>query len=251
MFVSIKATVTESAKAAATDGADRIRAAIREKGEARIILATGASQFDMLKELVKAEGVDWSKCAIFHLDEYIGVSSQHPASFVKYLTERFIEKVPGVAHFEPVNGDAEDIDAELSRLGRAITKAPIDIAFVGIGENGHLAFNDPPADFETTQPYLRVALDQACREQQLGEGWFKTFDDVPKEAISMSVRQIMASKSIICTVPDQRKAEAVKNAVDGPVSNLCPASILQEHPEARLYLDQAAAGQLAQSDVDA
>ena len=231
--------------AAAAAAAEQIKAAIADKGRANIILATGASQFEVLKNLVAAKGIDWSKVVMFHLDEYIGIGSQHPASFRKYLKERFTDRVSGLkaAHF--VDGDTEDPQAECDRLGEIIAAHPIDTALVGIGENGHLAFNDPPADFETEAAYIVVDLDEKCRRQQLNEGWFRTLDDVPAQAISMSIRQIMKCRSIICSAPDERKAEAVKAAVQGQVTNMCPSSILQEHDNCTLYLDEPAASLLS------
>ncbi len=231
--------------AAAGAAAERIKAAIADKGQANIILATGASQFEVLKNLVAAEGIDWSKVVMFHLDEYIGIGKQHPASFRKYLKERFADQVSGLKAVHFVDGDAENPQAECDRLSEIIAAHPIDAALVGIGENGHLAFNDPPADFETEAPYIVVDLDAKCRRQQLGEGWFRALDDVPARAISMSIRQITKSRCIICSVPDERKAEAVKAAVQGQVSNMCPSSILQEHDNCTLYLDEAAASLLA------
>jgi glucosamine-6-phosphate deaminase len=174
---------------------------------------------------------------MFHLDEYIGLPITHPASFRKYLQERFVSKIPSLQAVHLINGEA-NAEQECDRLNKIITQQPIDVALVGIGENGHLAFNDPPADFDTEQPYIIVTLDEQCRKQQLGEGWFNTFEDVPEQAISMSIRQIMKSKHIVCSVPDARKAMAVKNTVEQPVSNRYPASILQMHPACTLYLDQ-------------
>ncbi len=238
-------SVTEMGVAAGVQAAGEIRAVIEAKGQANIILATGASQFEVLKNLVAAEGIDWSKVVMFHLDEYIGIGKQHPASFRKYLKERFADEVSGLKAVHFVDGDAEDPQAECDRLGGIIAGHPIDVALVGIGENGHLAFNDPPADFETEDAYIVVDLDEKCRRQQLGEGWFATLDDVPARAISMSIRQIMKSRCIICSVPDRRKAEAVKDALEGQVSNMCPSSILQEHDNCTLYLDEPAASLLA------
>jgi len=232
---------TEMGKKAAADGAEFIRQAIEGQGSANIILATGASQFEMLAALVK-DKVDWSKVTGFHLDEYIGMPDTHPASFRKYLKERFVEKVP-IEAFHFINGE-NDPKEECKHVGKIIKAHPIDVAFVGIGENGHLAFNDPPADFETDEPYITVTLDEACRRQQLGEGWFKTLDDVPNQAISMSIRQILKSNAIVCTVPDSRKAEAVKKVVEGKVTPNVPASILQQHPQTMLYLDENAAALL-------
>ena len=231
-------------RAAAEHGAQRIREAIHANGAARIIVATGASQFEMLAHLAGMSDLRWDKVTIFHLDEYIGLPITHGASFRKYLWERFVSKLPlPVAAFHAIDGEG-DAAAECRRLGAFISAGPIDVAFVGIGENGHLAFNDPPADFETDQPYIVVDLDDACRRQQLGEGWFPTFNDVPKQAISMSIRQIMKSRCIVASVPDQRKAEAVRNSVKGPVSPQVPASILQRHLDCTLYLDPASASLL-------
>jgi glucosamine-6-phosphate deaminase len=241
MKISIFKTKEEMGREAAAEGTAFIRKAIEQRGSANIILATGASQFEMLTALVK-KNVDWSKVTGFHLDEYIGLPETHPASFRKYLKERFVEKVP-IRAFHFINGENEPA-MECQRVGKIIRQHPIDVAFVGIGENGHLAFTDPPADFETDEPYIVVTLDEACRRQQLDEGWFKTLDEVPDQAISMSIRQILKSKSIICTVPDLRKAEAVKKVVEGKVTPDVPASILQQHPQAMLYLDEKSAALL-------
>ncbi|MFT6178267.1 MAG: glucosamine-6-phosphate deaminase [Akkermansiaceae bacterium] len=238
-------TKEEMGDAAAEAGAEKMRKALQERGEVNIIVATGASQFEVLEALTRESGIDWAKVTVFHLDEYVGLSIGHPASFRKYLKERFEDCLPGpVRAFHYINGE-EDAGAECARVGELISEAPIDVAFVGIGENGHLAFNDPPADFETESPYLVVDLDEDCRKQQFGEGWFPSLDAVPEKAISMSVRQIMKSGSIICTVPDERKAEAVRNAMEGKVSPEVPASILQEHGDCCLYLDSPAASLLS------
>jgi len=234
--------------AAAARAVELLNGAIAARGEANLILATGMSQFEMLADLVQAD-VDWSRVTVFHLDEYLGLPVSHPASFRKYLVERFEEKVTGLRAFHYVDGEAADAGAECDRLGDLIAAHPIDVACVGIGENGHLAFNDPPADFATEAAYLVVDLDEACRRQQLGEGWFPTLDDVPAQAISMSIRQIMKAKAIVCTVPDARKAQAVKGAVEGPVTNLVPSSILQEHPCCDMYLDEPAASLISLGPV--
>jgi glucosamine-6-phosphate deaminase len=226
--------------AAAHKAVADLQAAITARGEANLILATGMSQFEMLESLV-AQDVDWSRVTAFHLDEYIGLPESHPASFRKYLKERFVDQVPGLKQFHFVDGSADDPAAECRRLGDLIRRRTIDVACIGIGENGHLAFNDPPADFETEEPYTVVNLDEACRRQQLGEGWFPSLEAVPERAISMSIRQIMKSQAIICTVPDERKAEAVQKAVEGPVTPDLPSSILQRHPRCDLYLDAASA----------
>lgn len=241
----IYATKDEMGAAAANTAAEAIKHAIREKGQANIILATGESQFQMLEHLVASKGVDWFKVVMFHLDEYIGIGPDHPASFVRYLRERFVEKVKPLRGMYFVKGNAPDPAQECQRLALLIEAHPIDVACVGIGENGHLAFNDPPADFETNDPYLVVQLDERCRRQQLGEGWFSTLEDVPKQAISMSVRQIMKSGRMVVTVPDDRKAEAVKNALEGPVTPDCPASILQQHENCSIFLDEPAASMLS------
>jgi glucosamine-6-phosphate deaminase len=238
MEIIISETKQELGKLAAQKGAELIRDTIQKSGKANIIVATGASQFEMLGELVK-EDIDWSVVTGFHLDEYIGIGISHPASFRKYLKERFVDLVP-IKAFHYVDGSNDSV-AECKRLGEIIRQHAIDVAFVGIGENGHLAFNDPPADFETENPYLVVNLDDDCRRQQLGEGWFPTFDDVPKQAISMSIKQIMKSKHIICSVPDERKAVAVKNTLESEVSPLVPASVMQLHPSTWLFLDKSSA----------
>lgn len=243
MEVIIAEDAAEMGRTAADDGAALIRSAIENRGSANIIVATGASQFEVFAALAQMDGIDWSKVNGFHLDEYIGLPLSHPASFRGYLKERFVDKVP-LAAFHYVDGEAADAQAECQRLGAAIAKHPIDVAFVGIGENGHLAFNDPPADFDTKQAYIVVTLDGDCRKQQHGEGWFKTFDEVPEQAISMSIRQILLARTIICSVPDERKAEAVAGAIEGPVTPQVPASILQQHPRTTLYLDAAAASRL-------
>jgi glucosamine-6-phosphate deaminase len=234
------------AQRAASDGARSLRSVLRERGSANIIVATGASQLEMLAALVAEEDIAWNRVTAFHLDEYVGLPITHPASFRRYLWERFHRLLPlPLKAFHYVDGEADPY-AECKRLGAIIREHPIDVAFVGIGENGHLAFNDPPANFSTDEPYLVVNLDDACRRQQLGEGWFPIFHDVPKRAISMSCRQIVKSKHIVCTVPDRRKAEAVKGAVEGPITPMVPASILQEHPKMSLYLDPESASLVKQ-----
>ncbi|CAA9531929.1 MAG: Glucosamine-6-phosphate deaminase [uncultured Segetibacter sp.] len=243
MQINISANPEELGKAAGASAAELIRKSLREDGNANIILATGTSQFETLNQLISEPGIDWSKVVMFHLDEYIGLSITHPASFRKYLQERFIAKVPALKAAYLINGETGPKE-ECDRLGQLISKFPIDVALVGIGENGHLAFNDPPADFETEEPYIIVKLDEPCRKQQMGEGWFDSVDEVPGQAISMSVKQIMKSKHIICSVPDERKATAVKNTLEQKVSDLYPASILQRHPDCTLYLDKASAAQL-------
>ena len=229
---------------AAKDGAAAIRKAIAQKGSARIIVATGASQFEVLESLIAQPDIAWDKVTAFHLDEYVGIPITHGASFRSYLWKRFVSLLPlPLVSFTYLNGE-DDPQAECKRAGALLSIAPIDVAFVGIGENGHLAFNDPPADFDTQEPYLVVNLDEDCRKQQLGEGWFPTLNDVPKQAISMSVQQILKSHTIICTVPDERKAAAVRHTIQGPVTPQVPASIMQQHSDTTLYLDQLAASKI-------
>ena len=236
-------TKLETSRAAADAASIILRETIDTNGHAHFIVATGASQFDFLGALTDDKIIDWHKTTMFHLDEYIGISDTHPASCRKYLKERLVDIVqPGTVHF--LNGEVDDPQAECDRLNQIISQRQIDVAFVGIGENGHLAFNDPPADFEIEDPYIVVELDEACRSQQVGEGWFNGLDDVPTHAISMSIRQIMKAKTIICTVPDERKAEAVKNCLHGEITPMHPASILQEHPDCTVYLDVGSAALL-------
>jgi glucosamine-6-phosphate deaminase len=220
-------TKEQMGAAAAAQATEAIKNAIESKGEASIILATGTSQFETL------------------LDEYIGLTADHPASFRKFLKERFVDNVPDLKAVHFVNGDAANPEKECQRLGGIIATHPIDVALIGIGENGHLAFNDPPADFETEEPYIIVELDERCRAQQLGEGWFATLEQVPRRAISMSIRQIMKSACLIVSVPEKRKAEAVKNALEGQVLPMCPASILQKHKNCKIFLDADAASLLS------
>ncbi|MEE2725369.1 MAG: glucosamine-6-phosphate deaminase [Verrucomicrobiota bacterium] len=228
-------------KEAARIGAQKIRESISRQGEANIIVATGASQFEMLNHLTKENGIDWTKVTGFHLDEYIGIPIDHPASFRLYLWKRFVSKlsVP-IKSFHFIDAEKNPKN-ECIRLVEIINKVQIDVAFIGIGENSHIAFNDPPADFETTDPYIIVNLDKDCQQQQLGEGWFESLDDVPDQAISMSVKQIMKSESIICSVPDERKASAVSRTITGEITPSCPASILQTHHDCSLFLDSESA----------
>ncbi|HZC23116.1 MAG TPA: 6-phosphogluconolactonase, partial [Candidatus Binatia bacterium] len=219
----------------AAKAADSIRDGIRAHGLARIIAATGASQFQFLEALTQLPEIDWHRVELFHLDEYLGVPITHPASFRKYLLDRLINKV-GIVHHHLLDGEQDPARA-IAEVTCEIRKGPIDAAFVGIGENGHLAFNDPPADFETEEAYIVVDLDEACRRQQLGEGWFQCLSDVPRRAISMTVRQILRSKQILCMVPDTRKAEAVAKCLQGEITPHAPASILRTHPETFVYLD--------------
>lgn len=244
MKPEVLSTPAAMGKRAAEIGGDAIRAAIESRGQANIVVATGASQFEVFKGLIARADIDWPRVTGFHLDEYIGLPPSHGASFRKYLKERFVDHVP-LAAFHYVDGNAADPLAECRRLGELIAKHPIDVMFCGIGENGHLAFNDPPADFETPQAYIVVDLDEACRRQQLGEGWFPSLDEIPTQAISMSIQQILKSALIVCSVPDERKAAAVQAAAEGPVTQDVPASILQRHEHCHLLLDEAAASRLS------
>ena len=243
MHIIISENVKKLGALAGKKAGDLIRTAIREKGAADIILATGTSQFETLLQLVNEPDIDWSQVTMFHLDEYLGLPETHPASFRRYLRERFVSKVT-LREFHLINGEAEG-RVECERLNALLRNRTIDVALVGIGENGHLAFNDPPADFQTEDPFIIVELDERCRKQQLGEGWFNALQEVPRQAISMSIGQIMKSKHIICSVPDARKAVAVKNSVEEKISNLYPASILQQHPDCYLFLDVASASKLS------
>jgi glucosamine-6-phosphate deaminase len=230
------------AQAAAAHAAAAIQRAIAARGRARIIVATGASQFEFLEDLTANQAVDWARVTLFHLDEYVGLPIEHPASFRKYILERVIRKA-AIQDYVLLDGEG-DVREVCRTAGEALNATPIDVAFVGIGENGHLAFNDPPADFITGEPYLVVQLDEACRRQQVGEGWFGSVAEVPRSAISMSVRQILKSKEIICVVPDARKAAPVKAALEGPVTPDVPASALREHGRVTMYLDAASAALL-------
>lgn len=236
-------------QAAAVQAARAIRDAIAKRGRARVVAASAASQFEFLEALTEAPGIDWRNVELFHLDEYIGLPMSHPASFCKFLQERLIGKT-GITEHHLLNG--EDDPAEVIRhTNQAISAAPIDIAFVGIGENGHLAFNDPPADFETEEPYIVVSLDEACRQQQVGEGWFKDLAAVPKRAISMSVRQVLKAKEIVAVVPGPKKARAIKACFDGEISPMAPASILRTHANATIYLNRESAALLSPAALSA
>lgn len=244
MNIQISKDRKTSGALAAEFGAQKIRDAIASKGRATIIVASAASQFDMLDTLINAPDIDWSKITGFHLDEYIGLPIAHPASFRGYLWQRFHRRLPlPLKAFHYIDAET-DAQAECARLSRLISEVEVDVCFAGIGENAHLAFNDPPADFETQVPYRIVDLDEACRKQQLGEGWFPTLEAVPTRAISMSIQQILKTRTLVLTVPDERKAKAVQASVEGEVTNTVPASILQQHADAHLYLDEPAASLL-------
>lgn len=244
LTIRLLKTREEMGARAATVGARRIQAALQQKEKAVIVLPTGASQVEVHHHLVRAPNLAWSHVTAFHLDEYVGLAMDHPASFRRYLKERFVDQLPepiGTFHYIDPNDDPA---AECNRLNALIADEAVDVAFVGIGENGHLAFNDPPADFETEAPFLVVSLDEACRRQQVGEGWFDALAEVPRQAISMSIPQIMKAKTVVCSVPDARKANAIRHALEGPVTPDVPASILQNHPDCHVLLDPPAASQL-------
>jgi len=230
-------------QAAAEQAAAAVRRALAERGYARIIAATAASQLEFLDALTKAPGIDWSKVEAFLLDEYIGLPVSHPGSFRKMLLEQLVQKT-GIVNYHLLDGDAADPMDTVQRVGKQLASRPVDIAFLGIGENGHIAFNDPPADFKTEEPYIIVNLDEACRQQQVGEAWFADISQVPKRAISMSARQILKAKEILAVVPGPRKAQAVKACFEGAVSPMTPASILRTHPNATVYLDKNSAALL-------
>jgi glucosamine-6-phosphate deaminase len=242
--VNVKTYVDRAtmSRAAARHAAQVLQELLRSAGAARMIVGTGASQLDFIEALTTTADIDWTRLELFHLDEYVGLPIEHPASFRKYLLDRFIGRT-GIVRYHFLDCEHDPL-AVAERVGRELARAPIDLAFVGIGENGHLAFNDPPADFETDRPYIVVTLDARCRRQQVGEGWFASEDEVPPQALSMSVRQILKSREIICVVPDARKAEAVRDSIGGPVSPAVPASILQTHPNTTVYLDTASSSLL-------
>jgi len=233
--------------AAAQFVAKKLISTINENGTANLILATGASQFSFLEALKHYDGINWSQVTVFHLDEYIGLSDKHPASFRRYLQERILEAVkPGQVHY--INGDFVPIADEIKRYSDLLENKETDLACIGIGENGHIAFNDPPvADFNDPLLIKKVELDQACRMQQVGEGWFKGIEDVPTHALTLTIPAIMKSKTISCVVPDERKAWAVKNTLEGPISTSCPASILRTHSYCHLFLDPLSASQIRDS----
>ncbi len=245
MKTSIHADHLAMGQAAAADAADLLRSAVADRGHATLVVATGTSQLEVLAALASASGIDWGRVAIFHLDEYCGLGPEHPASFRRYLRERFFDLLPvkpAAFHWIAADGDPA---AECRRLAGVVPDGDFDLVLCGIGENGHLAFNDPPADFAAADPYLVVALDEACRRQQVGEGWFPTLAAVPTHAVSMSIPRILAATTIVCSVPDERKARAVRDAVEGAITPAVPASILQRHADCRLHLDRAAASLLS------
>ncbi len=239
--ISVSSTPEELGKKAAAKIAELLRDAIVKKGHARMILSTGQSQFETLATLVN-EDVDWSKVEMFHLDEYVALPESHGASFRKYLKERFVSKVNlKAAYF--VNGEG-DVERNIEELTKELRKDEVDVGVIGIGENGHIAFNDPPADFDTDKAYKVVNLDERCRMQQVGEGWFSTFDDVPKQAITMCPKQIMACRHIVTAVPHRVKAEAIYNTITKPVTSDVPATLMKTHPDWNLFIDSDSASLL-------
>lgn len=247
MVIKIYEDKTSLGRAAAEQAAASLRNAIQESGRARIIAATGASQFEFLDALTTMPAIEWPRVEMFHLDEYVGLPASHPASFRKYLLERLINKT-GITKYHFLDGEG-DVPAVVRRVSAELTAVPIDIAFVGIGENGHLAFNDPPANFQTEEPYIIVDLDEPCRRQQVGEGWFGNLSEVPKRAMSMSARQILKAREILCVVPDARKAQAVKSCLEGEVRPLAPASILRTHPNTTVFLDKLSSALLGPQSI--
>ena len=239
VFINTFQNKQEMGEAAAQMAAKILQEVLQSKNEACFIAATGASQFEFLNALCNHDEINWKKTEMFHLDEYLDLPANHPASFRSYLKKRLVNKVkPGKVFF--IQGDTSDPKYECKRISDLISKRMIDVAFVGIGENGHLAFNDPPADFKTKEPYIVVNLDSTCRIQQFNEGWFKSIEEVPKKAITISINEIMRAKNIICTCPDKRKAVAVRNCLSDKVniSPKYPASILKNHPRVMCYLDK-------------
>lgn len=228
-------------RSAASHIAQILRDVIAEKGHARIVLSTGASQFDTLDALTAEAGIAWECVEMFHLDEYIGLPITHPASFRKYLQERFVDRVAPLAAVHFVDGTEENI----VHLTGELRRAPIDIGLIGIGENGHIAFNDPPADFDSKEAYIVVNLNETCKQQQLGEGWFASMDEVPKQAVSMTAHQIMQCERIVSCVPYAVKADAVEGTLRAKeVTNLIPATLLKTHPDFILYLDRESAANI-------
>lgn len=251
MKINIYDNKKQTSKKAALKAASILNEIIYQKGTATFVIATGVSQLDFIEHLVTEGNVDWSKTRMFHLDEYIGIPETHPASFRKYLQEKFISKVDRIKEANLINGDVADPKKECDRLNQILKNEIVDIAFVGIGENGHLAFNDPLANFEIEDPYIIVNLDDKCRKQQVGEGWFDSIEDVPRQAISMSIKQIMKSKNIICTIPGERKAQAVKDCFGtDKVSPIYPSSILKKHKNCFVFLDFDSAKYLSKISSD-
>lgn len=244
MNVYICQSPAELGRVAGRRAEEILLCSLEKSGSASIILATGTSQLETLRYLTRSDKIKWEKVSIFHLDEYIGIPETHPASFRKYIKDNFLSGVKRVKEIFFITGDAVEPKQECVRLNKIISNYSIDIALVGIGENGHLAFNDPPANFDTDEPFIVVELDERCRQQQVGEGWFNKLEDVPNRAISMSIKQIMKSRYIVVSVPEKRKADACMAAIEGKVTPYCPASILQLHENCYVYLDKDSASML-------
>jgi glucosamine-6-phosphate deaminase len=243
MQVAIYPSEEELGRAAAEDLTQILRAAVAAQGEAAIILATGNSQLAFLRALREFPGVAWERITVLHMDEYLGMSPEHPASFRRYLQEHLVDAVhPGAFH--GITGDTGDVAAELARYAALLEEHRPVACVLGIGENGHLAFNDPPADWTTQDLIHVVSLDEACRGQQVGEGHFATLDDVPRQALSLTIPALLRPPHVLAVVPEARKAPAVRAALLGPVTPLCPASILRTAPHVKLYLDRASASLL-------
>jgi glucosamine-6-phosphate deaminase len=243
--VEVYASKAALGRAAAARGAEIVREAVARRKRARIIVATGNSQLEVSSALVETPDLDWTRVEVFHMDEYLGLPADHPASFRRWVKERVVDVVrPGAAHY--LEGDAPDWEAECRRYTGLLTAAPVDVCFLGIGENGHIAFNDPhEADFNDPHTVKRVALDERCRRQQVGEGHFSGLEAVPQFALTLTCPALMSAQHLVCCVPDLRKAEAVRCALEGPISAACPGSILRTHPQATIYLDPDSASMLA------
>lgn len=245
--VNIYDTAAQAGAAAADVAAVAIRKTVATSGAARLLVATGNSQLVLIDCLVAQSGIAWNAVDILHMDEYVALPATHPSSFRHWIRSRLVDRVsPRSVCY--LNGDASDLDKEIARYSALLTAAPIDVAFVGFGENGHIAFNDPPvADFEDPAIVKRVQLDPLCRQQQFGEGHFPSLDTVPKEALTVTCTGLFRAKQWICCVPDSRKAAAVRCALEGPVTPRCPASLVRKHPNATVFLDHAAAAALTRT----
>ncbi len=243
MIVRIYESGAELAAAAAEAGAEKLRQAIAERGRAVFLVATGGSQIEFIRRLTEIPGIEWERTVMFHLDNYVGLPSSHPGCFHRYLKERLIDRVnPGAAHL--IDGLAADPQAECERYGRLLEPETVDVCFAGIGESGHLAFNDPPADFKTRKSFFVTPVSEVSRRQLAGEGWFESPEECPATGITISIERIMKSRSIVSVVPEARKAEAVHNCLENGISPDYPASILRLHPDCQLFLDSCSAARL-------
>lgn len=228
---------------AAEDFARAVARHQADRGDIAVILATGNSQLSFVRAVVKRDDIDWSRVTVLHMDEYEGMSESHPASFRRWMNENLLAHVSPKA-FHGVEGDAEPVQDELTRYGDLVRDLDPAICVMGIGENGHLAFNDPPADLETRELIHVVELDEACRKQQVGEGHFESLEQTPTRALSLTVHALLRPSTVMVLTPESRKAEAVRRALLGPVTPDCPASVLQGAPHATLYLDEESAAEL-------